>query len=216
MATLEVKKLESTAVISGTSRGQTSTVGSWIEYRDNWYGYGLALPCYWTLYTIPSQPDAVLTMASYDEAFFRAHAEKGEWIGGQWPTGAIKMDIMVFEIVTPTLSLPEAVRYLFNTRVDGNIELLEEKSFGSNSAIVAHFISEIRPGEKGRVSFFRLSPDRVLLVNALPDTALESSDVQGILSSLAVSRQAPVMMPSFPPAPPLGQIPAACVTKILP
>jgi hypothetical protein len=75
----------------------------WIKLRDARYGYGLAVPCYWTVYPTPPQGNyAAMSMRSYDDAYFMAHSEKGGWIGGKRPEGAVSMDMVVIEGIKPT------------------------------------------------------------------------------------------------------------------
>ena len=70
----------------------------WVEYRDPRYGYGLALPCYWTVTPTPMEGTfATMSARSYSDEFFAAHSDRGVWTGDAWPAGAYKLDAVIFE-----------------------------------------------------------------------------------------------------------------------
>jgi hypothetical protein len=186
----------------------------WIKLRDARYGYGIAIPCYWSVIPTPSQGNyAAMTIRSYDDAYFMAHSEKGGWVGGKRPEGAVSMDMVVIEGIQPTLALTEAVRQIAASDINV-IQSIEPITLGTNTGVLADVQGtqgpRADPPGPNNLVYFRLAPDKVLMVAALPTAALASADVQGILSSLVLSKQQDMALPDFAPAPPLGEAPPAC------
>jgi hypothetical protein len=176
----------------------------WAQYWDPLYGYGLAIPCYWIIY--PTHPDAVAgspTINSYDEWFALEHSIKGQWMDGQWPPGAVKLDIIVAEGIDPDLPLGEAAQQALEER-NFPVESVEEIVIGRHDAVLAHHLSaQGTPSDLDRVPAFRLSPDRLILFFIRPGDALDSPDVQGLLESLALSEAEEIVVPTFDPSGPV-------------
>jgi hypothetical protein len=181
----------------------------WIEYRDTRYGYGFAVPCHWTIYPTPPEGyQATLSMMSYNDQFVLEHTHKGEWVNGR-PQGAIKMDLVVFEDIDPSLSLEEAISQMLDSEFS-SIVSTEKKMIGSHPAIIGTLASKDDPSNKSQVVAFRLSVDKLLIADAIPEEALASSDVQSILSSIAFSHEEKIGMPSIAPSTPLIPLPSSC------
>ena len=58
---------------------------------------------------------------------------------------------------------------------------------------------------------FRLAPDKVLMFSSLFQDRLDANDIQGVLTSLSLSPDQPILVPAFAPHEPL--IAAACAGK---
>jgi hypothetical protein len=169
-----------------------------VKYRDPKFGYGLALPCFWVIYPGVGRP----SIMSYDEAFLRAHSVRGHWLNNEWPEGAVKIDVVVFDDIDPSLSLAEvAFQRLTNERQ--YVHSTEEVTVGAHPAVLA----EMRDSQDASVSYilplFRLSPDRILFFSVMPRRALTSPDVQAIIASLALSPEQGIAMPSTAPGGPV-------------
>jgi hypothetical protein len=174
----------------------------WARYWDPLYGYGLALPCYWVIY--PPHPDAVAgspTISSYDEPFAMEHSIRGQWIDGQWPPGAVKLDIIVAEGIDPDLPLGPAAQGALEER-GYPVKSVEEVLIGRHDAVLAHLGDQDSPGAPDRVPVFRLSPDRLVFFAVMPGDALDSPDLQGLLESLARSDEEEIRVPTFDPGGP--------------
>jgi hypothetical protein len=61
------------------------------------------------------------------------------------------------------------------------------------------------------VILFRLAPDKLLIFVTQQQDRLDSVDLQGILTSLSLSPDQPIIVPTAAPHPPL--IPAACLSQ---
>jgi hypothetical protein len=187
-------------------------VGTWSEYRDERYGYGLAVPCHWLIFPTPPQGEyATLTVRSYDENFRLQNSIKGQWKDGRWPTGAIKMDATVVEGVSPEQALADVVAELLGQSELVTVEGVENVRVGAHDAVVATTIGEDNPVDRHTTYGLRLAPDKVILLSVLPEDAWRSGDAQGILQSIALSGDEVAAMPSYPPAPALMAVPEGCV-----
>jgi hypothetical protein len=175
----------------------------WAQYWDPLYGYGLALPCYWVIY--PPPPDAVAgspSIRSYDEWFAMEHSVRGQWIDGQWPPGAVKLEIIVAEGIDPDLPLGPAAQGAME-EMGFPVESVEEVVIGRHDAVLAHLGDMGIPGAPDRVPVFRLTPDRLILFSVMPGDALDSPDLQGLLESLVRSDAEEIAVPTFDPSGPV-------------
>jgi hypothetical protein len=175
----------------------------WARYWDPLYGYGLAIPCYWVIY--PPRPDAVAgspIISSYDEPFAMEHSGRGQWIDGQWPAGAVKLDVIVAEGIDPDLPLGPAAQTALEERAFP-VESVEETIIGRHAAVLVHLGEQEAPGAPDRVPAFRLSPDRLVFFVVMPGDALDSPDLQGLLESLARSDEEEIAVPTFDPGGPV-------------
>jgi hypothetical protein len=196
-----------TSVYTGAMNSQ------WVEYWDQRYGYGMAVPCHWTVYPTPLEGEAAtLSMMSYDESFIRAHTDKGEWKNNQPAKGALKIDLTVFERIAPDASLEDVVRQKL-TNEFSTIESVQEKALGLRQVVLAILARRVDASDKNQVIAFRISPDKVLLMSVLPTSAWGSSDVQGVLDSFAFSHQEKIVIPSTSPATVLAPVPNWCIDK---
>lgn len=203
----------STPLATPTSVYTYAMASQWVEYWDRRYGYGLAIPCHWTIYSTPLEGQAAtLSMTSYDEAFIRAQTDKGVWKNNQPVEGALKIDLTVFERIAPDASLEDVVRQEL-TNEFATVESVQEKALGLRQVVLAILVRRVDASDKNQVIAFRISPDKVLIMSVLPASAWESSDVQGVLHSFAFSHQEKIVMPSTAPATVLAPVPNWCVDK---
>ncbi len=180
---------------------------AWVEYRDARYGYGIAVPCYWPIIPTPLEGfAATMTMHSYTEEYFAANSERGEWLGGIWPDGALKADVIVWENVPAEQTLVEFLTAGFESDTQ-EITATEEVTFGLHPALVAHTLTTF--GE-GLVALFRISPDRVLMFVPFPPERFENPDMLLVLASLALTADEAVTLPTVAPGAPLGTVPEGC------
>ncbi len=186
-------------------------VSCWIAYRDERYGYGLALPCHWLRFPPPLEGNfATLTVRSYDDAFRSQNSVKGEWKDGRWPDGAMKLDVTVVEGLPADQSLSEFLSELLLGNELTTVEAVEETTIGSYPAISAVTDRSDNLSDRHTTLAVRLAPDKALLMSVLPETAWASGDIQGIVNSIALSATEEVVVPSWPPAPPFIDVPQEC------
>jgi hypothetical protein len=182
----------------------------WKEIRQAGTGIGFAVPCGWEVGEMPAEGGIrSQTLRSYDEAFFAAHSEKGDWKGGVWPEGAYKLDLTLVESVDPGLSTFEA----YSRLVDASLESLsggEEVQLGANTWTEVMVKSALHPEQPAtKVYVYRLAPERLLIAAAYPlGTAIDSPDVQAILASMVMSSEQAVILPQAAPQHQLNS--AAC------
>ncbi|MGE5250322.1 MAG: hypothetical protein ACM3QS_08930, partial [Bacteroidota bacterium] len=192
----------------------SSAALGWMQYRDPRYGYGIALPCYWSVTPTPMEGTyAAMTARSYSDEFFAQHSERGEWLGGVWPAGAYKLDAVVFENMDASLPVPDALRLWYSIPQNASEQQLvavEETSFGSRTSYLATLQGGLQGAEKVRIVYFPLRPGRLIGFVFLPGTALESPDVQAILASFVPTSAEAVNFPGRPPAETPGGGPVSC------
>jgi hypothetical protein len=184
---------------------------TWTEYRDERYGYGIAVPCHWVLLPPPLEGNfATLTLRSYDDEFLMKNTAKGEWMGGQWPGGAMKMDVTVIEGIAPGQAMADFVSQQLSSNEFTTLEAVNEIQIGPNQAVAVVTARSDNPSEKYTTVAFRMAPEKVLMMSVVPDGAWESSDMQAILNSAALTAEDPVTVPSYGPGAPIIAVPDAC------
>jgi hypothetical protein len=183
---------------------------AWTQYRDPRYGIGVAYPCWWIMYPIPAEGNgATLSLRSFDEAYFRANSIKGQWKDGVPPEGAYTADFVVLEGVDPAKSNADAYPIDPSTTA---IASSEDKLIGQNQATVILLKDLVNSNAPlFTVILFRLAPDKLVGFVTQQQDQMNSADLQGILSSLSLSPDKPITVPTVAPHPPL--IPASCLSK---
>jgi len=184
----------------------------WVTYRDPRYGIGLAYPCWWAITPMPTEGyGGSITLRSFDEDYFRAHSTKGNWNDSVPPEGVFAIDIGVFEGFDPTLSTTDAWVSMSDPTMNV-IASSEERAIGQNQATVIQ-MQDVNNSDNPPFTMylFRLSPDKILMFSPLFQDRLDAADVQGILNSLSLHPDQPVVAPAFAPHKPL--IAAACAGK---
>jgi hypothetical protein len=182
----------------------------WVEVRDPGTGFGFALPCWWITYMPAGESlNYAITVASYDEDYFMANSIKGQWMGGQHPQGAFKLDFYVNKQIDGGLTDEEAVRQAL-TGTENKVDLLQPRAIGRHSALLAVQSSVNNPSSSGTLYAFRLAPTNLMMVSAADTADLTNPVVQAILSSLALTQEEAVELPAIDPGPALIARPAAC------
>ncbi len=193
-----------------TPTPQPVTSTDWRELRDPGTGFGFALPCWWITYMPDGEAtNYAITVASYDEPYFMANSAKGQWLGGQRPQGAYKMDFYVDKQIDPSLTDEEAVRQAL-TSEENTVELLQARTVGRHSALLAIQGNVNNPDAKGTLYAFRLSPTSLMMVSAVQASDFTDPLVQAILNSLALAKDEAVELPTIEAGPALIAKPAAC------
>lgn len=170
---------------------------AWKEVRDPRYGFGLAVPCWWIVSPIPSVgTGGVLGLANYDEAYFMANSQKGYW---DWPNGALKIDVVVFENVNPSLPDAEAYRELTDPGTEGLVSVASQQT-GAHTATVITLQNLINQNDPPiRVFIYRLAPEKLIMINPIPQSIIDTSDFQSLLASIVLTPNEQIVMPSAPP-----------------
>jgi hypothetical protein len=206
---VSTQPIQSTVEVQPTPE-QPSANSAWAQYRDPRYGIGVAFPCWWVMYPMPAEGSgATLSLRSFDEDYFRAHSVKGQWKDGVVPEGVFTADFVVFEGVDPAKSNAEAYPIDPNTNA---IFSSEDNLIGQNQATVIR-LRDLVNGDAPlfTVILFRPAPDKLLAFVTQQQDRLDSPDLQGILTSLSLSSDQPIVIPTVEPHTPL--IPAACRSK---
>jgi hypothetical protein len=195
---------------TATATSQPEASSQWREVRDPGTGFGFALPCWWITYMPTGESlNYAITVASYDENYFLANSVKGQWLGGQRPQGAYKLDFILSKQIDASLTDEEAVRQAL-TSEENKVDLVQMRTVGRHTALLAIQSSVNNPSSTGTVYAFRLAPTDLLMVSAAPASDLTDPVVQAILNSLALSQDEEVEQPTIDPGPALIARPAAC------
>jgi len=174
----------------------------WVEYWNPKYNYGIALPAHWLVQT--ESEGGYMSTRSYDMDFFNANSIKGNWIGGEAPEGAVKLDFVPFEEIVPEQSLEVAISDLLGADPEMTVVLNVEKiTIGDLDAVLTTTARPFNLEDTTKSISFRLSPELILLVAAYPNDAMNSSDVQTILNSLVLDKSTPIIKPTTAPHPSL-------------
>ena len=211
----EAPHIVSTIPVQPTVEGQPtpeppSANSAWAKHRDPRYGIGLAYPCWWIMYPMPAEGiGGTISLRSFDEAFFRANSVKGQWKDGVAPEGVFAVDIGVFEGIDPAVSNADAYpRDPETSAIDSSEDVL----IGQNQATVIQLQNLVNSNDPLFTAIlFRLAPDKLMIFVTQQQDRLDSADAQGILNSISLSPDQPIIVPTFAPHPPL--IPAACLSQ---
>jgi len=179
-------------------------VTSWRAVRDPRYGFGFAIPCWWL--TNPIDIDGALyTVKNYDDAYFNANSQKGFW---EWPNGTLKLDLVIFEGADTTKSDADAYIQLADPSMTGLVSA-EIRQFGSQTGTVTVLANLDNPNSpNATVILFRLAPDKLLMINPVPQSIIDTPDFQALLSSVVLTQDEEITLPIITPAPAL--IDASC------
>jgi hypothetical protein len=211
VSTLSIQPTIAASITPEPTAANTAN-SAWVAYRDPRYGIGVAYPCWWIMNPIPADGNGgALTLRSFDEDYFRAHSTKGFWTDGIVPEGVFAVDLVVFEQIDPAKSTLEAYAGLIDPSQEAIVSS-EERRIGQNQTTVIQIQNLVNNKDPLFTAYlFRLAPDKLLLFATQQQDRLDSADLQGILTSLSLSPEQPVMMPTATPHLPL--IAAACLSK---
>lgn len=188
-----------------TAESNTQALSSaWKEIRDPRFGFGLAVPCWWIVNPMPVEGYiASMGIRSYDDAFFAANSEKGFWKNSVVPQGAVSMDITAATGIDPSLSMVEAYMQFVDTTSSAFVSS-EERQVGNHIMTLITLQNLLNPAEPNTTGYVvGLAPDAILIFNTYPANAINSSDVQAILTSFAGVQDEPVTLPTVQPSPAL-------------
>jgi len=179
---------------------------AWRAVRDQRYGFGLAVPCWWLVDPIPVGGfGGAMTIKNYDEAYFNAHSNKGFW---DWPNGTLKLDVIVMEGVDPAKSDADAYMQFVDPTMTGLVSS-ESQQIGANTVTVLTLSNQVNTNDPNIQLFvYRLSPGILLMVNPIPQTIIDTPDFQALLASIVLTPDEQITLPTIAPAPAL--IDATC------
>jgi hypothetical protein len=180
---------------------------AWKVVRDPRYGFGLAVPCWWLVNPIPEQGiGGVMTFTNYDENYFRANSTKGFW---EWPNGTLKLDVIIVEGVDPAKPDAEAYMQFVDPTTTGLVSA-EPQQIGAHNATVLTLSNLVNTNDPHTKFFtFRLAPDKLLMVVPYPQHIMDTPDFQAILTSIVLTPDDQVVLPTTIPAPALIDAPCA-------
>ena len=179
---------------------------AWRAVRDPHFGFGLAVPCWWLVSPIPAEGfGGVMTIKNYDETYFNANSNKGFW---DWPNGTLKLDVIVMEGVDPEKSDADAYMQFVDPTMTGLVSA-ESQQIGAHTATVLTLANLVNTNDPNTKSFiYRPAADRLLMVVPIPQSIIDTPDFQAVLSSIVLTPDEQIPLPTITPAPAL--IDASC------
>lgn len=192
---------EAPATLPQTDSEAEASSHAWKEIRDLRFGIGLAVPCSWIVTPMP--PEGFISsmgLRNYDDAFLAANSEKGTWKNGIAPQGVVAMDITAVTGIDPNLTMVESYMQFVDTTTSAFVSS-EEKQIGNHVMTLITLQNLLNPSEPNTTVYLAgLAPDAILIFNTSPAEAINSSDIQAILSSFAGVQDEPVTMPTVEPS----------------
>jgi hypothetical protein len=190
--------------IAPESQPELPVVTDWRAVRDPRYGFGFAIPCWWLTNEIASD-NGLYTVKNYDDVYFNANSSKGFW---DWPNGTLKLDIVTMEGIDPALSDTDAFMQLSDPTMTSLVSA-EQIQYGSHLATAVVVSSVNSPSDPPvKLFLFRFAPDKLLLVNPIPQSIIDTPDFQALLASVVLNADEQIALPLITPAPAL--IDASC------
>lgn len=176
----------------------------WIEQRNERFGFGIATPCWWEVTPMPAEGViSSMTVRNFDEAFFLANSDKGAWLGGIPPKDVVSIDITVATDIDLTQTLAKSFLQLVDTNTY-SINNAIDRTIGNNTFTIVVLENVNNPSEPNSVIYLTsLEPNALVIFSATPPQAIQSNDVQAILSSFAASADELVKFPQVAPEEPL-------------
>jgi len=173
----------------------------WRAVRDQRYGFGLAVPCWWLVDPIPAEGfGGAMTIKNYDENYFNAHSNKGYW---DWPNGTLKLDVIVIEGADPAKSDADAYMQFVDPTMTSLVSS-ESRQVGANTVTVVTLSNLVNTNDPNIQLFvYRLSPGILLMVNPIPQTIIDTPDFQALLASIVLTPDEQITLPTITPAPAL-------------
>ncbi len=192
---------------------------AWTEYRDAGYGFGLAVPGDWKVNNPPYLLADVAVSAgpNLGEPAGQAAPQKGMFLsiltmgnfGGagssipvqNWPDGAIKIDLTVFDNIDATLPLRKSLRTYLEDEYQG-IDKIKEQAYKSYRGFWVTTYSKQNPsGEKHKTLNFFLPTHQLLKISVAPETGWDDPNVKAMIDSLVLSKDESIKLPPERPVP---------------
>jgi hypothetical protein len=163
--------------VSPTIKSSQSNLSpSWREYRDQRSGVGFALPCWWIIIGgDPRSENYSVTISSFDEAYAWVNS-LGEDVD-KWPADAMKIDFNFLMVEKSSMSDEQVIRAALTSELNV-VDSVQAKAIGPYAGWLAMQSRREIPNSAGPVLGLRLSPERLLLIGVLPNTALSNPTIQ--------------------------------------
>ena len=125
------------------------------------------------------------------------------------PEGAFNLDVMVFEPMDPNARTEELIRQI--TSDEDEIVAMTNVDLNGHAALLVDFKGSMTsPVTFGKAYYLRFQPDKLMVFGAFPNELLDSSDLQGIIHSIAFNDSETVSLPAYAPSAPLIKVPESC------
>jgi hypothetical protein len=184
----------------------------WSEAIDDRTGIRFAVPCFWEVQIPTLDPSGLgaFFVRNYDEAFVLSQP-RGIVLG----SGGVKIDFIYIQASLTGLPSGASLSDVAGTLGDASTEMLSTEEVMINGQEALRFTSQGTFDESPRQSYlFRVDGDLYLLFGVNPGEEVQSTDVQGILNSIAITIEASVQIPDVLPSPAPEGISAPCLKEM--
>ena len=177
---------------------EVSVSNAWRAVRDERYGFGLAVPCWWLVSPIPAEGyGGAMTIRNYDDAYFNANSNRGYW---DWPNGTLKLDLVVMEGIDPTKSNAEAYMSFTDPTMTG-VVATESRQFGAHTATVLTVANLVNTNDPpAKLFIYRPAPAIILMIVPTPQSIIDIPDFQAFLSTIVLRPEEQITLPTITPA----------------
>ena len=190
----------------------------WNIHTDNFTGLSFAAPCFWDVQLTEGDPNTMqggyMAADNIPENYAMQYPLAYPRGSGLYEAGGIKVEFVItnlpnsgYEIGTTPLDYLTA-----QDETDSVSTLLGTEQIEVNGQAGYLVTAESNFGV-GQYYFFGISEQLLLLLNFFPKEALNHPDLQGIINSISLSPEVPVVVPSHTPSAPLPGLAASCIPE---
>ncbi len=189
----------------------------WVTVQDPQYGVRFAVPCFWEVnfppdYHMETGSGISYAVRNYTDEYALSFP-RGE---GVFENGGIKIDMSYmhgpFWGAAPGTSMLDFVVGLYVNDTETRLVSTQEATINGQPALLVTTESIFGLGQ---FYLFTVS-DEVYLLFATRVEAMQDTEVQAILNSIAILPETAVQVPGIPPASPPGGIEAPCLAGAAP
>ncbi len=171
----------------------------WKELREPVDGWGIAIPANWSTYINynPENKFSYLQIMNFDLAFFESTSGEKAWRTWGY-VKSIKVEIVKRSGFVKFDSLKIGILdWIENTEY---VELVKIEEITINKEKSIKYIEKwAADGQLYLHYAFKLNLNEILIWSCYPNSSWERADIQGILSSIAIKRNADVYFPDIKP-----------------
>jgi hypothetical protein len=188
-----------TPTLQNTSTPTSKYHAYWKEFRESGDGWGIAVPINWITQSQYNREDDFtnLQILDYDLSFFESISGKEAWQSWGYDKSA-KLEIIKESGFGKYDSLELGIRdWVTNSEY---YELIEIEQIVINQETSVRYIEKWKADGQLYLHYaFQINLNEILIWSCYPNSSWERVDIQGILSSIALSRDANVVFPDVEP-----------------
>ena len=190
----------------------------WSVHTDSFTGISFAVPCFWEVQLTEADPltanGGYMSTQNIPQGYAMQYPLAFPRGTGVFEIGGIKIEFVIFNLTAsgyPPGTSP--LDYVTAQSEGDSLSTLvdtEEIEINGQAGLLVTSKSDFGVSQD---YMFSLSNQLLLLVNSFPEDSLNQSDMQGVINSISLSPENPVVIPSHTPAAPLPGLAAACIPE---